>query len=570
MKGLIRGAAGLAVLLATSSCANDATIDLMGPPTRITASPLSAFISAGDSVAILVRLVNDRDQAIPTEFTVASVGPALIVSYDADYRPDYTQGDTLIAPKFKTQQRYFAKGAANGKSTFTLSSGGFSTTVTVVVQPKNLGLALNKTTGLTYGDTVTITAPAGLKFTPTSAVTFTTGPSSIASRSADSTSIKVVLGPGTGGVATVTNVLLDYAPTLALRTLATTNAVATTPTLTSIGAALSATTGLSAGSVVTITAPAGLVFSQTSAVSFPTGAIAIGSRSADSTSINVVIGPGTSGPATITKVGIVKAPNVGTFTVTTTNSIVLVPAVTVAPSTVSNLTPAIGVPITVTLGSSLRFLGTSKVFIGGREAGLQSVSADSSTATVMPMMGSSGTITYTNIALSFLASVALTVPGDKSITVGATYGGGSDANAGTIATASTIVLPPVGRSFIFSDAGPFTTSAPCATGPGSGDGCRLYKFVLTGAATYDLEFRWQGGSDLGLYRLDSTGGSASSQGGCDNGGQGAGGQPELCTVTALPAGTYFFAVAFYGTASGYPASANTVPPAFYQFRVSRR
>ena len=98
----------------------------------------------------------------------------------------------------------------------------------------------------------------------------------------------------------------------------------------------------------------------------------------------------------------------------------------------------------------------------------------------------------------------------------------------------------------------------------------MYKFVLTGAATYDLEFRWQGGSDLGLYRLDSTGGSASSQGGCDNGGQGAGGQPELCTVTALPAGTYFFAVAFYGTASGYPASANTVPPAFYQFRVSRR
>ena len=91
--------------------------------------------------------------------------------------------------------------------------------------------------------------------------------------------------------------------------------------------------------------------------------------------------------------------------------------------------------------------------------------------------------------------------------------------------------------------------------------------VLTGPTTYDIEFRWQGGSDNGLYRLNSTGATATSQG-CDNGGQGASGQPESCTVTGLAAGTYYFAVDFFGTGSGYPASANTVPPTFYQLRVT--
>ena len=471
MKGLIRGAAGLAVLLALSACANDETIALMGPPTGVQATPASAFTSLGDSVSVVVRLVNDRNQSVPASFVISNVGPALTVFYDTKYRPDYTQGDTLIVPEIKTQQRYFAKGAANGTSTFTLTSGSLSTTVTVVVLPKNLGAALNKTTGVVAGDTVTITAPAGLKFTPASVVTFATGPIAIASRAADSSSIKVILGPGTGGVVTVTNILMNYAPTLALRTLVSTNSAATTP------------------------------------------------------------------------------------------------AVTVAPSTVSNLAPNIGVPITVSLGAGLRFLGTAKIFIGGREAGLQSLSADSSTATVMPMMGSTGTISYTNIALSFLTSVPLALNGDKNITVSATYGGASDPNAGTIGAASTVAVPPVGRSFIYSDAGPFTMSGPC--GAVTGDGCRFYKFVLAGPGTYDLEFRWQGTSDMGLYRVNSVGGSPSSQSGCDNGGQGAN-AVETCSVSGLAAGTYFFTVTFFGTGSGYPPSAATVPPAFFQWRMTSK
>lgn len=444
MKGLIRGAAGLAVLLALSACANDETIALMGPPTGVQATPAVAFTSVGDSVSVVVRLVNDRNQAVPTTFTISNVGPALTVYYDSKYRPDYTQGDTLIVPEVKPQQRYFAKGAAPGSSTFTVTSGSLSTTVTVVVQPKTLGAALNKTTGVVAGDTVTITAPAGLKFTPTSAVTFATGASAVAVRAADSSTIKMVMGPGAGGVATVTNVLLNYAPTLAVRTLVSTNALALTP------------------------------------------------------------------------------------------------AVTVIPTTVSSTAPAFGATMTVTLGGGLRLTSTSTIKVGGKTAYILSKTADSATATIVPYGGSTGTVNYTNVVLSFLNTVVLpAVPGDKNVTVGAVT---NDANALAKATAPTVTLPAVGQTLIFSDGSPYAASGACA-GIGGGDGCRWYKFVLAAPLKVDIELRWDGTADLGLY--SENGGATFFVDGFGN----QDGGPEAKANITIPAGTTYFVNTNYGAES---------------------
>lgn len=456
MKGLIRGAAGLAVLLGMSACANDATVDLMGPPTGVQATPTKAFILKGDSVAVLVRLVNDRNQAISTQFDVANVGPALTVAYDAAYRPDYaTGGGTLAAPLVKSEQRYFVKGANLGTSTFNLTSGGLSGTVTVTVQPKSLEAALNKTTGLVAGDTVTITAPAGLKFTPTSAVTLTTGSLAIASRAADSSSIKFVLGPGAGGVVTVTKVLMAYAPTLALQTLATTTSIATTP------------------------------------------------------------------------------------------------AVTVAPTTVSTATPAFGATMTVTLGGGLRFTSTSTISIGGRQAYLISRSADSSTATIVPFGGSTGNITYTNIVLNFLNTVALSAPGDKSVTVGPVV---SDVNAESEATAPLLTLPAVGGIVVLSDGTPYVGGGDCDNA--GGNGCRYYKIVLTAPLKVDFELKWDPGStvDLGLY-LNTGAGIA------DAGGNTTGGTETKLNYT-LPAGTYYLMNVWYDYGSG------TGMPPFFHLKIT--
>jgi hypothetical protein len=325
-----------------------------------------------------------------------------------------------------------------------------------------------------------------------------------------------------------------------------------------LGPALSKTSGV-AGDTITITAPAGSVFSQTSVPSFTNGAFAIASRSADSTKITIIAGPGISGPVTVTNVGTAANPAVPPVTLVSTNTLTT-PPVTVAPTVVSNLTPLIGVPITMQLTAGLRFTSTTHVFIGGKEAGIASVSADSSTGTIIPMMGSAGNVTYTNIVLSFLNGVSLSVPSDKSVTVGATYGGPSDPNAGSTATASTVVLRPTGTTVI-SDTGPFTfASAQCSH---AGDFCRFYKFVLTATTTMDADLEYPGGADMGYYRFNSTGTSAA--GIADNLGEAPGNQPETGTDSGLAAGTYFIGIVYFGAPSYGPG---VLPaPAFFQLRL---
>ena len=76
-----------------------------------------------------------------------------------------------------------------------------------------------------------------------------------------------------------------------------------------------------------------------------------------------------------------------------------------------------------------------------------------------------------------------------------------------------------------------------------------------------------GGQDMGIYRLNAAGTtatSAGSTGNCDASGQES--APETCTMTLAP-GTYFFAVVFFGTGSGYGPGPDAVPPTWYQFSI---
>lgn len=547
----------------------------------VQASPNFIRQKVGDSDRVIVRLINDANNSAITTFSVGAVGAGIRVdssctvpnldqahqvaaSCNGYYRPIFDAGsDTLVPNGPGDAQQFYVLGLATGQYTFTLTptsvNSGVSRTVTVVITAADLGPALSKTTAIA-GDTVVLTAPTGSVFSTTSAVTFATGVASIVGISADSTKLTLIVNGGITGPATVTNVGTAANPAVDVATLVTTNTL-TTPGL---FAGTLSNTSPAPGASVTLTAAANAVFSQTSAVTFAAGpAPAIVARSADSTTITFLVNAGDSGAATVTKVGVKNAPVLGTQTLTTSNSLNTVPAI---PLTVSNLTPNIGVPITVALGASLRFLGNTHVFVGGVEAGIQAVSADSSTATIIPMAGSSGVITFTNVALNSLNTVLLAGPGDKSVTVGSTLGIPTDPNAAALATAPLISLRPTGSIVVTGGPVPSTNAGECAGA--TGDGCAIYQFVLTGPTTYDLSLIWQGGADMGLYRLNSAGGGATSQSGCDAGGQGPTGQPEVCTVTGLAAGTYYFTVQFFGTGSGYPPDANTVPPAWYQFRVT--
>lgn len=581
MKHMACGKAALLGVFALAGCYSYASEAINGANyNTVQASPNFVVLKVGDSDRVILRLINDNDNGAITSYTISGVGAGIRVDSscivpnlttaqqiaagcNGYYRPIFDASkDTLVPTGDKTQQQFFVVGLATGQYTFTATptsiNTGISRTVTVVVSPITLGPALSKTTAVA-GDTVVVTAPTGSVFSQTSAVTFQTGVASIVTRAADSTTITLIAGSDITGPATVTKVGLIANPAVPAQTLVTSNSL-TTPAL--VAPTISPTTQVAGGTVVLTAAP-NTVFSQTSAITTDAGPTPpITARSADSTTISFIVGPGDSGAITVTSVGVANAPVLGVATLVSSNSLNLVPPITVAPSTVSNLAPNIGVPITVQLGVSLRFLGSSHVFIGGREAGIQSLSADSSTATIVPMTGSTGIITYTNIALSFLTSVPLSVPGDKNVTVSSTYAGGTDPNATDPATATAFQMTG-SQSFLISDAGPFVATPGCST---VGSRCRFYKLTNAQNASMSGELRWDPGTsaDLGIYVLNAAGTACAAIVADDNGSQSGGPEADAsrnCSFSAfapVPAGTLIIAIVTFNA-----------DPVWFQFRISQ-
>jgi hypothetical protein len=444
---------------------------------------------------------------------------------------------------------------------------GVSRTISVVVNPITLGPALSKTTAVA-GDTVIITAPSNTVFSQASAVTFVNGAASIVGRSADSTTITLIAGPGITGPATVTLVSNKTNGAVPPVTLATSNTL-TTPAL--VGATLAPTTQVAGGTVVLTAAP-NTVFSQTSAISISAGPTPpITARSADSTTISVILGPGDSGAITVTKVGVKNAPILGVFSVVSANSLTLVAPILFAPTVISNLTPGIGESITVTLGGGLRFIGNSHILIGGVEAGVTSISADSSTAVVVPFAPSAGAVTYTNIALSFLTSVPLALPANQTVTVSGTYTGPTDPTTTDPATAPTITLVGA-HPLVVGDGAPLV---PCTAGLlgnfGGGSMCKYYTITI-GAGKLSAAIHWGDAApddDLGLF-LSSTDGqnckaTLSDDKGATSGLTGDGTLAFNCAENAAftpVAGTYLLTIVQFGY-TGTPS------PPWQLFRISQ-
>jgi hypothetical protein len=241
MNRMIRGLAGLMVALGASACVNDPSVDYANDPSKIVLDPQTMFVTHGTEKQVFARLADERNRATPTEFQISNVSAGLTVRIDSTYRMDYINGDSLSWRPVQHQHRLWV-GSTNPQGamgSFTVSAQGISTTATVRILPANLGAALSKTAP-DLGEAVTLTAPANLSFTDATTITFTPGGAAvITDRSAKS--ISFIPRPGSEGPATVTGISLDYAPTLAARTLVTTNEI-TVPAVTSIPLVYSSTT----------------------------------------------------------------------------------------------------------------------------------------------------------------------------------------------------------------------------------------------------------------------------------------------------------------------------------------
>jgi hypothetical protein len=151
------------------------------------------------------------------------------------------------------------------------------------------------------------------------------------------------------------------------------------------------------GDTITITAPVGALFTDTSEVTFaggPPGDVV--SISADRTQLVVVPGPNTSGAVTVSHTTVTYNPALD-FTVTSVETVTS-PVLTEVAGAFSSSTPPLGTPITLTLPAGIRVIPESAVAgftIQGNNQLLRpaniTVSADSGTITFIPAPNSDST-----------------------------------------------------------------------------------------------------------------------------------------------------------------------------------
>lgn len=543
MKRLLRGSVVLAVAAGFLSCSGDPTSDLR-EPTGIVATPTTVFLDVGESEPVLASLLDQQGNQIAADFEITDVGPGISVVRDTAFLHTSAPGTAI-----QNQQRFVVSATGVANSSFTLNAGGQSLVVPVRATPAAIEIGISNPTP-NWGDTITLTAPAGVLFTDTSAVTFGGGPpGDIVSLSPDRTVLTVVPGPNTTGAVTVSNTTVSYDESLNFTI--TSLGTVTSPPLTDLTGAVLSNPTPALGEVVTLTLPAGIKVLPDSLL--PDGSIGVLADSgiviegamnpagvavsADSSSISFV--PAPNSDSIITVRGIVPSvlpqfPHILSTPVDTVTNVALVkltsPAIDSFAATLSSATPAVNAPVVLTsTNPQFTFVAPAVVAIGGDSSAIVT-GQTASTITFLPAPASTGNVGVGAVdVVGFglpLPSTAPTIT--TSSTVPAMPGTGSTA------TAPAIAVPPVDGRTGFYDAGTF---------PGDllGQGAaidQVYRVVVTSGGDYTFTVGWNNAADVDLFFCavadcsDADFFAASTA------------NPESGTLTLAP-GTYYLAVELF-------------------------
>lgn len=434
MKRVMRSSMLLAASVAFVACTGDPTSSLQGNPDHLIATPSVLIINQGATENVTVEVVDAQGSQLLSTFT-ATGQAGITVTTDSTFNPVF-QGNTLTTQKQATRARFVVSGTNLGATSFTVTASGKSITIPVTVVPVAFAATVSASTPA-LGTPVVMTAPAGLSFTDSSTVSFANAPSpAIVNIAADGSTLTFIPAPGSDGVATVTNIRINYSPTLPLVTLKT---------------------------IATVT----------------------------------------------------------------------VPPLTSFPGTYNTSTPSGGAQVSMS-ATGFKFLPNVSLTVGGFDAYIDSVSADSNTVYFVPRPGTSGPPTVDGIVLDFLTAGRLTLPSATALTVGATAYPGTNSNA----TAPILAVPLPGASLVLYDGGFFAGSDNV-----NGGADQIYQFTVAATTTLNFGLDWTGGADVDLLFTDNAAYRVTF--GCATGSH-----PEACSGT-FPAGTYFVVVNLYaGTAPG--------------------
>lgn len=543
MNRILRGAVLLAVSAVVGACSSDSGPTEDGPPVAIKAEPSAVFISRADSEAVALRVVDKQGTSVLQPIMITNVGPGINVRADSAYRPIY-HGDTLIFNPNTTELQVWVSTSALANSSFTVTSGDLTLDVPVVVTPNKDESFPFSTLTPALGEVVTANVSSDLLFTDSTQIIF--GADTLDPISLSETSLSFNAGPDLLGPAVFTNVTLSYNKNIVFP-------VTAADTLNSPPSAQAfvfsnLTPGI--GEQITITPPAGVVFSPTTEVTFDSlGPVPHFTIAAGGTSMTLTAGPNSVGPTTFTKM---FRPDNPTFTFDLSSADTLKSAgVTTFPVTTDKTSAAANEVVTYTGGTPLyKFDFFNTLFtVNDTPALLVGVSADSSQAQVLPAPGTS--TGATKLAAPVVAGFLLdSLPTNgPAITVAAL--GAPQAGTDAFATAPNINAPAVGQAVAFWDGGPYSHATSF------GDGERLYKLTVATTGNYTLQLPFiSDGSDLGIYFYDGSEAPITTAGFfVDAGGEGAAESKTL----KLTAGTYYIAIVWFDY---------TDPATLFGFRIA--
>jgi hypothetical protein len=295
---------GLVFFLSSGSllaCNGDPTASIRDDnPPKILADPQVVFIDKGAVGTVILQLVDAQGNQLPATFDVTSQSGLATVTRDTTFL-ETTNGSNL-----NTRERFVITGVDYVQTGLSVSGGGDTLTIPVHVVPKTTIAATFSNATPALGEVVTLTAPAGISFSPNSTVGF--GANAPAGADVvvapDGSTISFVPPPNlTNAAATITNVVSVGSPDLRFTNPTATGI--TTPEVVNIPGTLSTLTP-PGGQPVTIT----LVGATTN----PAGVtVLIGTASAPvtattSTTVTFLAPPGATGPVTLAGVLLDPAP----------------------------------------------------------------------------------------------------------------------------------------------------------------------------------------------------------------------------------------------------------------------
>jgi hypothetical protein len=390
MNRFLRGAVLLAVTAVIGACSSESGPTEGGTATRIVAEPGVVLIPRGDSQAVKLRVQDQQGIAVQTPISITQ-GAGINVRADSLYRPVF-HGDTLVFNPNSTELQVWVSTTALTNSSFTVSAGGMTLNVPVVVTPSKEEAFEFSSLAPALGDVVTVNSNPALHFTDSTKVVFGSTTITPASIAADGSSLTFNAGPGLVGPATLTNVAMSYDEGPVFSVAASDTMVS--PPLEQAFAFSDLSSDF--GQQVTITPPAGVKFSATSKATFDSAGspVPLVAVAPDGSSMTITPGPGSVGPNTFTNMYAESNP---TFTFSLKSADRLIAVSKIQPFGFSSLTPSFNGAVTITPPAGLQFTDTTKITSAAGGTPVVTIAGDKLSANVVFGPNAVGPTTFTNM-----------------------------------------------------------------------------------------------------------------------------------------------------------------------------